>query len=191
MELEFKILDWFEVHDLITELFVKLQKLRINPQMIVGIAKGGWIPARLLVDFYKIEHLSSIGVKYYEKIGKRHDKPILKQFLDDELQNKDILLVDDLVDSGESMKLAVQELKKRGIQKLTTATLYQKRNSIFTPTAVAKVTSKWIVFPWEYFEFMKEFAESSTKAEIKNLLETLKAKKISNSVINSLASTYL
>ena len=189
-ELQFEILDWFQVHDLTIKIFVKLKKLKLNPDIIVAIARGGWVPARLFADLFKLKETSNVNIKFYETIGKRYETPVLTQLSKDELQGKTVLLVDDLVDSGESMKLAVQELKKCQIKKILTITLYKKDHSKFIPDFVANITKKWVVFPWEYFEFLEEFAENKSKEEIKKMIDILRSRKIPKSIISALEKTW-
>ncbi|MGE0207493.1 MAG: phosphoribosyltransferase, partial [Candidatus Babeliales bacterium] len=64
--------------------------------------------------------------------------------------SKYILIVDDLVDTGETMKFLIEALKD-SLPKTTIkiATLYYKPTSCIKPDYYIEETTNWIVFPWE------------------------------------------
>lgn len=92
---------------------------------ILGIARGGLIPAIYL------SHLL--------------DLPLLFQ-LPEKGDTNDILVVDDLVDTGKTIKGLLQD----------TAVIFYKPRSIVKPTFyVTEVPNdEWIVFPWEHLDEM-------------------------------------
>ena len=70
-----------------------------------------------------------------------------------------VLLVDDMVDSGETMRGVAQWLatKHPAITELRTAVIWQKAISIFSPNYVVEFlpTSPWIHQPFEKYDGMK------------------------------------
>ncbi|KKL53017.1 hypothetical protein LCGC14_2279620, partial [marine sediment metagenome] len=62
-----------------------------------------------------------------------------------------LLIVDDICDTGNSMKEVVDEYKARGHEVLTFA-LYYKETSVFTPDFIWQTIHEdapWVHYPWE------------------------------------------
>ena len=57
------------------------------------------------------------------------------------------VLVDDVADSGRTLKLVVQLLEAGGGE-VRSVCLYRKPRTIIEPTYVWRSTDKWIMFPW-------------------------------------------
>ncbi|MHA2327887.1 MAG: phosphoribosyltransferase, partial [Candidatus Hodarchaeales archaeon] len=73
-----------------------------------------------------------------------------------EIFQKKILLVDDLADSGESLKCALDYLKLKDPKEVKIATLLCKPWSKISPNYFVEEATEWVVFPHEYYEFMTE-----------------------------------
>lgn len=117
------------------------------PEAVVGIAKGGVVPAVFLssafqVDFFPIK-LSS---RRNEKVVR--DQPKWFVYPTDDLRGKKVLLVDHMVGSGRTIRMALEELKKVGAGECRTATLAAHGSSV-RPDYVGLVTDSLIVWPWD------------------------------------------
>lgn len=125
-----------------------------KPQVIIGLLRGGIIPARLLADFFDVQmDFFALDVKFYTGINKRRSKSIIRHF-DADIKGKNILIVDDIWDSGKTMQAVLKYLKGENIQ---TMTVFWKETAKERPDYYANTVKKehWIVFPWEYYEFDK------------------------------------
>jgi len=95
------------------EVLQKFQTIEINEtfDMIVAIANGGIIPAGIINQRLGLEiHLLKINFKdEFQK--RRYDAPKLLKAIDFDFINKKILLVDDRIKSGSTIKLAEELLK--------------------------------------------------------------------------------
>jgi hypothetical protein len=60
--------------------------------------------------------------------------------------------VDDVSDTGESLKAAVDHVREKGVADARTVTVYLKPHTSFKPDFYAISTSDWIIFPWERLE---------------------------------------
>lgn len=120
-----------------------------RPDAVVGIARGGLALAGALGYALDLKMLGSLNVEFYTGVGTTLETPIvLPPTLDQEsLAGKCILLVDDVADSGRTLKLVVELLRSRGSE-VRTVCLYSKPTTVEEPTYVWKKTSRWIVFPW-------------------------------------------
>ncbi len=119
---------------------------------IVGVSRGGWAPARILSDLLENARTANIRIEFYTGLGKTRSKPIVTQPISDKIAGKNALVVDDVSDTGESLKVALEHLLKMGAASVKTVTIYFKPHSILKPDYFAESTSDWIIFPWERLE---------------------------------------
>lgn len=150
--MEYLRLGWDDIEAQCKELARKLKQKKLEFDVIVGLARGGWIPARLLSDYLSIDELHTVRVKYYEGVGKTMKKPLILHPTQFDIRGKRILLVDDIADTGESLVAAIEHLKEKKAGNICVVTLVKKPHSKFTPDLYVKETSAWVVFPWEVKE---------------------------------------
>lgn len=125
---------------------------------VVALAKGGWTWARTLMDYLAIDEISSVRFKSYQGVNEASE-PQLVQPLTDSIQGQKILLFDEVIDTGETIKRASEYLGIMGAKKLTIAALCYKPHSCVIPDYFAFSTKAWVVFPHE----IREFIEASAK----------------------------
>jgi hypoxanthine phosphoribosyltransferase len=130
-----------------------------KPDEVVGIARGGLIPARILVDLLETPQLSILQVEFYTNISQTHPKPLLKHPLTASVAHKKVLLVDDIADTGQSLQFAKTYLQTQGAREIKTATLYKKPHSTLTPDFYEKQTCSWVVFPWDVKETLRKIIQ--------------------------------
>ena len=143
---------WDELNQLAFAIAQKIIKEGKKFDRIVTLAKGGWPMTRSMVDFLGVTKVASIGVKFYNGIYKKLDQPQIFQDLIESIKGENILLFDDVADSGGSLSFVKQHLIKKGVKSVTTATLLYKPWSSFKPDYYAAETKAWIVFPYEVVE---------------------------------------
>ncbi len=158
-DISFDVLSWEESYNITLVLFEKMKRDGFIPDVILGIARGGWIPSRLFADFFKQRTTSNIKVEFYGKIGETYEKPLIVQYPGDEIKGKKILVVDDVADTGKSLKVVIDYLASIDGLEFKVVTLHYKPHSIVVPDYYFKETTDWIVFPWEYYEFIDEIIE--------------------------------
>jgi hypoxanthine phosphoribosyltransferase len=73
--------------------------------------------------------------------------------------DKKVLIVDDVADTGKSLKLVKEHVLQQGAKEARTATLYYKPWSLVKPDYYEKETRLWIVFPWEMRETIRKIVE--------------------------------
>ncbi|MDW8061790.1 MAG: phosphoribosyltransferase [Nitrososphaerota archaeon] len=150
--MKFEAPDWDYLYELCLELAQLVEKAGFKPDLIVGIARGGWIPARLLSDFLLNPNIASIKVEFYKGIGETMNEPMITQDIPVDVRGLKILVVDDVADTGKSLKLVKERLESMGAGEVRVATIYYKPWSIFKPDFYAKTTNAWIIFPHEVRE---------------------------------------
>jgi len=154
--MRFDFVSWREVDACCGLLARRIKHAGFKPDIIVGIARGGWVPARLLSDLLLNRNVASIKIEFYEKAGVPGTKPRITQPVSTSVRGKRVLLVDDVADTGESLAAAVAHLKRRGAKEIKVATLHYKPQSIFKPDFFIGETSDWLVYPWEREETRRE-----------------------------------
>jgi hypoxanthine phosphoribosyltransferase len=158
-ELEFEMPSWTTIYRLIQKLVDDIQKSKFNPDIIVGISRGGWIPARIISDLLENPNLANVSTEFYTQIGETKCEPTITQPVSVSVKDKKILLVDDVADTGKCLKLVCLHLKKKGAAEIKIASIYYKPWSIVIPDYYKKETQLWIVFPWEIKETVRKIIE--------------------------------
>jgi hypothetical protein len=156
---------WSELADIVFSIAQQIQSEKMEFKRIVSLAKGGWPTARMLADFLHIRDGSSIGAKLYTGIDSRVEEPEVYQDLDS-VEGEDLLLFDDVSDTGQTLKFVYDHLIKRGAASVTTATVYYKPHSVFKPHFFGQTTESWIVFPYEIVEMIRLLDGKWSKAGI-------------------------
>jgi hypoxanthine phosphoribosyltransferase len=170
--IEFEVLTWNRTYDVLLGLTRKIVDTGFVPNVIVGVSRGGWIPARVLCDLLSSPVLANIGVEFYQGVGKTRRRPRLTQPLSTEVSRRKVLVVDEIADTGKTLKLAKDHIIKAGAEEVRTVTLYTKPWSAIQPDYYGKKTSRWIVFPWETRETIRSIAKGSkweNKKELNNI----------------------
>ncbi|MEM0246207.1 MAG: phosphoribosyltransferase family protein [Desulfurococcaceae archaeon] len=150
-----KYISWNAVRGALNELAKRVAK-EYKPEVIVAIAKGGLVPARVLSDLLGVEEIGLVEAKFYRGVAIRGDKPFIKSLALPRIQGRSVLVVDDVVDSGRTIQLVIDTLAVQAPKALKSAVLYLKPWSTYTPDYFYAVANEWIVFPWEVCEALNE-----------------------------------
>ena len=137
------------------ELYRKIEKDNFVPDTILAIARGGWFPARILSDIYSSKDIDvdivSITTKFYSSIGKTKSRPLLLQHLNQTLFDQRILIVDDVSDSGTTLKFVKGYSDFMGARYVKVACPFMKPGTKVIPDYYVEEVpnTTWIVFPYE------------------------------------------
>lgn len=168
--MSFEVPDWNEIYYGCIALADQIKKSGFNPDIIVGVARGGWIPARILSDLLGNTYVASMKVEFYKDVAEPAKKPVISQQVSTPVQGKRVLVVDDVADTGESLTAVRRDLLSRGASEVKIATLHYKPQSILRPDYYVRETSAWIVYPHERYEFVGSRV-SKFKAQGKSIAE--------------------
>jgi len=179
---------WDRIYDLLLDIALKIRNSGFKPDYIVGVSRGGWAPGRILSDLLENTHTVNIKIEFYLGIGKTSRNPVVTQPLAEDITKKYVLVVDDVSDTGRSMKVAMDHMIGKGAAGVKTATVYYKPQSIFKPDFFAESTSDWIIFPWERLEATRLLIQEarSKGRDIESVRKTLKECGIRDRTIDSL-----
>jgi hypoxanthine phosphoribosyltransferase len=121
--------------------------------MIIGITRGGWVPARNLCDFLGVKDLIGLKVEHWGVTATPDGEAKIRYPLKMDLTGKKVLVVDDITDTGKSLMVAVEHVNALNPSEIRTATLLCIRGSRFHPDYYAEeIDWKWIIFPWNVLE---------------------------------------
>ncbi|NJE07008.1 phosphoribosyltransferase [Thermococcus sp. M39] len=142
-------LTWWQVDRAIFSLADKLREYK--PDVIVGIARGGLIPAVRLSHILGDIDLKVIDVKFYTDINEHTEMPKIVIPIYGDLKDRKVVIVDDVSDTGKTLKVVIEEVKRLGAKEIKVACLAMKPWTSVVPDFYVFRTDKWIVFPWEEF----------------------------------------
>jgi len=146
-----------------------------KPTVIIGLTRGGWVPARLLCDHLQVKKLYAVKTEHWGVTASQDGKALLTQELNVSIENESVLIVDDITDTGESLKLAISHIKAMKPKDLTSCTLLHITHSNTEPdfysVKVPKEVWTWFIFPWNLNEDMrtllpKTLYEGKTELEV-------------------------
>ncbi|MEM2786116.1 MAG: phosphoribosyltransferase [Candidatus Nitrosotenuis sp.] len=123
--------DWNEIEECTKILVEKILAKKRQFNSVSTISRGGLVPARLVADRLNIKNI----------------------IVDDETIPADSLFVDDIYDTGETFRKAIE--KAEDPENLVFATLYARKGQKYPAQLIyAKPTegNEYIVYPWDRFE---------------------------------------
>ena len=138
-------LTYHELEDLIDLVTEEIDNSGFQPEIIVGVARGGLVPAVALSHYYDAD-LVPVHVSFYHE-AYRIQK--LVSINDDVSSGTKILVVDDINDSGRTFSVIRSMIGDHGNVKY--ASLFVRHSSRFNSDFSGQTLQddRWIVFPWE------------------------------------------
>jgi hypoxanthine phosphoribosyltransferase len=175
------ILDWDDIYSYAYQTSLKIKKSGWQPDAVVGIARGGWVHARIQCDLLGVKDLFSVKVDHWGVTATKDGKAKLSVPLVGKVEDKKVLVVDDITDTGQSLTMAVDHIKEKGNPAdVKTAALMHIDGSKFIPDYYGvEITWAWEIWPWNFYEdissliakiFEGEDAKEMTTAELKKHL---------------------
>ncbi|MCS7126347.1 MAG: phosphoribosyltransferase [Aigarchaeota archaeon] len=178
-DLKYLKVSWNRVEELVEELSKKISK-DYEFDILIGILRGGVVVAHLLSDIMGIDEIYPIGCTSYVDIYKRSHLRMYHPLIINTLNNRRVLIVDDVADSGGTLKNVIEEvIVPKNPEEYRTATLHIKPWSTFKPDYYVEVVDAWIIYPWEKYEmikllaprFIKTFGEEKAITELAELVD--------------------
>ena len=120
-----------------------------EPDWVVAIARGGLLIGGAVAYALSLKNIGVVNVEFYTDVEERLEVPImLPPALNlADLENARLLIVDDVADTGETLKLVVETCTPV-VAEIRSLVLYEKPRSIISADYVWRHTDKWINFPW-------------------------------------------
>ncbi len=167
-----KLVAWEEVMRWCQELARKIKEAEYRPDIIIAIARGGYIPARLLCDLLDVNDLVSVQVLHWGKAAEVTTEAHVKYPVNVDMNGKKALIVDDIADTGESIIVAkkhITEKCKPDDVKVATMQWISPVCKIKPDFYVEDVREwVWYQYPWCRLEDTTQFIQKMLSEEGKN-----------------------
>jgi hypoxanthine phosphoribosyltransferase len=149
-ELPCTLITWEEIYSLCRQLAGQLRKSNFRIDVIVAIARGGYVPGRLMSDMLGILDLTSFKIEHYQGAYKQYEA-FVKYPLNADINGRNVLLLDDVCDSGDTFAVGIEHIRHCGkVNEMRTAALHFKTVSNFIPDFYIETVRewRWLIYPW-------------------------------------------
>jgi len=147
-------LKWCDVESDIKDLTDNIKKSGEKFDAILGIARGGLVPAMLLSDSLDQHNIATIGMRLY-KNGKKLESLEILDWPAKSMEGKNVLVVDDISDTGETLMQLKAWLEKQKVSAFKIACLHVKAKTDVKPDFYSRELDGWVCYPWNRREDMK------------------------------------
>jgi len=166
-----KLVSWEDIVKWSRGLAAEIKASGYSPDVVIAVARGGYVPARLVCDFLTINNLLSIQSQHWTEAAKAEERAIIKYPYKVDLTGSKALLVDDIVDTGESLLLAKNYILKNWRPSEVRIAVLQWISSAakFKPDYYFMEVKEWIWFqyPWtrleDTYQFLKRILSEESK----------------------------
>ena len=134
-------LSYHDIHADCIEL-AKIIKKKYKPKKLILISRGGLIPGSIIANFLGIQDIDVIALKTYQNRKRSSDIKVFKRIK----SLKKLVVIDDLVDSGETAKIVKEMMPNSKFVVLYAKTSGKKQADLHLYDFKDK---DWLVFPWE------------------------------------------
>ena len=119
-----------------------------EPDILLAVARGGLTLSHLMAQALGMRNLYSLNSIHYEGELKLDTFNIFN--IPDLSHAKRVLVIDDIVDSGETMREILKILKEKfpGVD-FKLATIFYKKSAVLQPDYTVREAKQWIDFFWE------------------------------------------
>ncbi|MGZ0747737.1 MULTISPECIES: phosphoribosyltransferase [unclassified Haloparvum] len=151
------ITNWEYIYGLCRNVSNQVKRAEFEPDVVVALARGGWFAGRCLCDFLGLNDLTSLKMEHYVGTAEKADEPQVRYPMPEgSVEDKDVLIIDDIADTGGSIRRAEEYVEDRNPNEVRTATLQLLQTSEFEPDYVGEQLEEWawIVYPWNFIEDM-------------------------------------
>ena len=154
IKMKCKIVSFEDVHEKMRDVAEQVKASKYEVTTIVGLARGGWIPARLMCDFLGITDLVSLKVEHWLETGKTKDEATIKYPIQSSMRGKKLLVVDDITDTGKSLITSKAHLEKLDPEEIRVGVMQYITSSECKPEYYAEEVTDWywFIYPWNWIE---------------------------------------
>lgn len=145
---------WHDVEEAAQKIVIQMKLENFEPDIIISIARSGLIPASLISYALGNKELYVIKVDFSknQKIGKEQElrnKPKISQELSKDVEGLKVLVVDEMVVSGSTLKVVSGYLDMKSPAEVKYTVLYKQPWAEFQPDYFGKEIRQWPIFPWK------------------------------------------
>ncbi len=160
-----RLVKWRDIENWSKSIVKNVISSGYSPEIVIGLARGGLVPARLIADYLNIKDLYAVKTEHWGVTATPDGKAKLAQGLQVDISGKKILVVDDITDTGQSLKLALEHIEKQNPAEIRTATLLHITHSKYVPDYYAEPVPEenwtWFIFPWNVYEDLRNLVQKA------------------------------
>lgn len=158
-----KLVSWEDIVNWTYSLALKIKESGWVPDVVVSIARGGYVPARLLCDFLDLHDLLSVQVLHWGRAAEITAEAHVKYPIPVSLEGKKVLLVDDICDTGDSIIVARRHLEEKAKPAEIRVAVMQWISGVakIKPDYYVDEVKEWVwyQYPWTRMEDTMNFLE--------------------------------
>jgi len=144
-----EVLTWELFGQAARELATQVVQDGYAPEIVLGIARGGLLPAGAVAYALDVKNVFMMNVEFYTGVDERLEVPVFLPPVPDavDLAGTRLLVVDDVADTGGTLEL-VLAFCRGVVAEVRSAVIYEKPRSTVRCEYVWRPTDRWIEFPW-------------------------------------------
>lgn len=162
-----RIVTWSEIETWTKDVVGLMDRDRFLPEVVIGLTRGGWVPARLLCDLMGVKDLYAVKTEHWGITATRDGEAKLTQKLAVDVKGKRTLIMDDITDTGKSLELAREHVNAFSPGAMKSATLLHITHSSIEPDYYAVEVQAddwtWFIFPWNFNEDIRTLVAEAMK----------------------------
>lgn len=147
-------LSWELFGELCRALAIRVGR-EFDPEVVIGIAAAGVIPGAVIAAMLR-KPFYSIKITRRRGEGRVRERPEILSAAPPQIAGCRVLLVDEICDSGDTMRLALAAVRDVGPSEVRTATSLVRKGG-YEPDYYAVRAEGVVIFPWD-----REVLESGT-----------------------------
>jgi hypoxanthine phosphoribosyltransferase len=141
-----KPISWTDFYAQCKGLAIEIAKY--NPDIIVGIARGGLYPATQLSHMLQKE-LQTVRLSRRLNDEIIYKDPVWIQQPTEYVKSKKVLVVDEICDTGQTINIVKEKLESLGVAEVKTAVLYSHTQAADNCQYIGIISDELIINPWD------------------------------------------
>jgi len=106
--------NWEYIYGLCRNVSNAVKRADFEPDVVVALARGGWFAGRCICDFLGLNDLTSLKMEHYVGAAEKSDEPQIRYPMPEgSVEGKDVLIIDDIADTGGSIRRAEEYVDDR------------------------------------------------------------------------------
>jgi hypoxanthine phosphoribosyltransferase len=153
---------WEDFHGVCKAL--ALSVAQFHPEVIIPVGRGGYYPGTLLAHLLQVE---IYPVRISRRINDivKYNEPQWIILPPAEIAHRRVLVVDEICDSGETVRMVMEKCLVLGASLVKSAVLYAHTRASSVPDYIGIITDELLLNPWDRevlrdgaFQFHPEYA---------------------------------
>mmetsp|Transcript_43312 Transcript_43312/g.66538 ORF Transcript_43312/g.66538 Transcript_43312/m.66538 type:complete len:175 (-) Transcript_43312:20-544(-) len=169
-----KYFSYADIHQTVASMVAQVKQF--NPDVIIAIGGGGFIPARMLRTFVRVP-IVAVGLELYnDETCSKNSEMKKTQWFDistgtgTKIPNGRVLIVDEVDDSRATVLYCVEEVKKHNPAAIGVAVLHNKVKTKVgeLPDNICYIVGEtlediWCVYPWDAIDIEEHETKARTQ----------------------------